>query len=56
MPAAFNPITIAAKPAPLFDRDRVRDRWADADITGPVDVRTVSALMKALAKGKRQRR
>ena len=65
IPAAFNPVAIAAGSAPappvvpavsepggtieieFATRGRMR-------ITGQVDARTVSALMKALAKGKRR--
>jgi transposase len=65
IPAAFNPVAIASEPAPA---SRVAPAVSEPGgtieiefatggrmwITGPVDARTVSALMKALAKGKRR--
>jgi transposase len=66
VPAAFNPVTIATEPAPLSPivptvsepAGLIEIEFATGGrmrITGPVDARTVSALMKGLAKGKRQR-
>jgi transposase len=66
VPAAFNPVTIAAEPTPSLPMIPAVPETAGSieiefatggrmRITGPVDARTVSALMKALAKGKRRR-
>src|SRR5262245_45180202 len=66
VPAAFNPVTIAAEPAPSSPMvpsvpepaGSIEIEFATGGrmrITGPVDARTVSALMKALAQGKRRR-
>jgi len=66
VPAAFNPVTIAAEPAPSLPMvpavpeaaGSIEIEFATGGrmrITGPVDARTVSALMKALAQGKRRR-
>jgi transposase len=66
VPAAFNPVTIAAEPAPSLPMVPAVPELAGSieiefatggrmRITGPVDARTVSALMKALAQGKRRR-
>jgi len=66
IPASFNPVAIAAEPAPASPAipagsepgGTIEIEFATGGrmrITGPVDARTVSALMKALAKGKRQR-
>ena len=65
IPAAFNPVAIAAEPAPASPvvpavsepGGTIEIEFATGGrmrITGPVDARTVSALMKALAKGKRR--
>jgi transposase len=65
IPAAFNPVAIAAEPAPASPTipavsepgGTIEIEFATGGrmrITGPVDARTVSALMKALAKGKRR--
>jgi len=63
IPVAFNPVAIAAEPAPAVPA--VSEAAGTIEIefaaggrmrmTGPVDARTVSALMKALAQGKRRR-
>jgi transposase len=66
IPAAFNPVAIAAEPAPASQTVPAVPELAGTieiefstggrmRITGPVDARTVSALMKALAQGKRRR-
>jgi transposase len=66
IPAAFNPVSIAAEPAPApavvpaesEPGGTIEIEFAAGGrmrITGPVDARTVSALMKALAKGERRR-
>jgi transposase len=64
MSAAFNPVTVVAAPGPasppaLAGRAGVIEiEFATGGrmrITGPVDAPTVTALMKALAKGKRRR-
>jgi transposase len=66
VPAAFNPVTIAADPAPSLPMVPAVPETAGSieiefatggrmRITGPVDARTVSALMKALAQGKSRR-
>jgi transposase len=65
VPAAFNPVAIAAEPAPVSamvpagtEPGSIEIEFATGGrmrITGPVDARTVSALMKALAKGERRR-
>jgi transposase len=65
IPAAFNPVAIAAEAAPASPvvpavtepGGTIEIEFATGGrmrITGPVDARTVSALMKALAKGKRR--
>ena len=65
IPAGFNPVAIAAEPAPASPAIPVLSEAGGTieiefatggrmRITGPVDARTVSALMKALAKGKRR--
>jgi transposase len=65
VPATFNPVTIAAEPAPSLPMVPAVPETAGSieiefatggrmRITGPVDARTVSALMKALARGKRR--
>lgn len=65
VPAAFNPVAIAAEPAPVSPMvpavtepsGTIEIEFATGGrmrITGPVDARTVSALMKALAKSKRR--
>src|SRR3954469_8935668 len=65
VPAAFNPVAIAAEPAPSsLIAPSVPEPLGSIEIefaaggrmriTGPVDAGTVSALMKALAKGKRR--
>jgi len=66
IPAAFNPVAIAAEPAPASPMvpavtepaGTIEIEFATGGrmrITGQVDARTVSALMKALAQGKRRR-
>jgi transposase len=64
VPAAFNPVAIApeaetASPPPVAERAGVIEiEFASGGrmrITGPVDAPTVTALMNALAKGKRRR-
>ena len=66
IPAAFNPVAIAAEPAPASPvipavsepGGTIEIEFATGGrmrITGPVDARTVSALMKALATSKRRR-
>src|SRR3954449_3615641 len=61
IPAAFNPVAIAAEPAPASPTipvvseagGTIEIEFATGGrmrITGPVDARTVSALMKALAR------
>jgi transposase len=64
VPAAFNPVAItpepeAAPPVPVAGRAGVIEiefsTGGRMRITGPVDAPTVTALMKALAKGKRRR-
>jgi transposase len=65
MPAAFNPVAIAAEPAPSSPMIPAVPETAGSieiefatggrmRITGSVDARTVSALIKALAKGERR--
>jgi transposase len=65
IPATFNPVAIAAEPAPASPvvaavsepGGTIEVEFATGGrmrISGPVDARTVSALMKALAKGKRR--
>jgi transposase len=65
VPAAFNPVTIAAEPAPPppmvpsvpEPAGSIEIEFATGGrmrIIGSVDTRTVSALMKALAKSKRR--
>jgi transposase len=61
IPAAFNPVAIApvlASPVSPEQAGTIEIELATGGrmrITGPVDARTVAALMKALAKGKRRR-
>jgi transposase len=61
IPAAFNPVAIAPAPASAVTPEQagtIEIELATGGrmrITGPVDARTVAALMKALAKGKRRR-
>jgi transposase len=64
VPAAFNPVPIAAEPKvasspPVAERTGVIEiEFATGGrmrITGAVDAPTVTALVKALAKGKRRR-
>ena len=66
VPVAFNPVAIAAEPTPVSPAAPAVPELAGTieiefstggrmRITGAVDARTVSALMKALAKGKRWR-
>ena len=64
VPAAFNPVAIAPEPEaasapPVAERAGVIEiEFATGGrmrITGAVDAPTVTALMKALAKGKRRR-
>jgi transposase len=64
VPAAFNPVTItpepgAASPAPVVERAGVIEiEFAGGGrmrITGAVAAPTVTALLKALARGKRRR-
>ena len=65
VPAAFNPVAIAAEPAASSPMVAVTSEPAGSieiefatggrmRITGSVDARTVSALIKALAKGERR--
>ena len=64
VPAAFNPVAITPEPE-LALAPAVAERAGVIEIefatggrmriTGPVDARTVTALMQALAKGKRRR-
>ena len=65
IPAAFNPVAISSEPAPASPvapamsepGGTIEIEFATGGrmrITGPVDARMVSALMKALAKGKRR--
>ena len=65
VPAAFNPVAIAAEPAPSSPMIPAVPETAGSieiefatggrmRITGSVDARTVSALIKALAKGERR--
>ena len=62
--AAFNPVAIvaapgpASRPAPAEPAGVIEIEFATGGrmrITGPVDAPTVTALMKALPKGKRRR-
>ena len=62
VPAAFNPVAITPGPeaasAPSVAERAVEIEFASGGrmrITGTVDAPTVTALMKALAKGKRRR-
>jgi len=61
IPATFNRVAIAAAPAspvPPEQAGTIEIELATGGrmrITGPVDARTVAALMKALAKSKRRR-
>ena len=63
IPTVFNPVAVTAEtgavPSPSPERTGVIEIEFAAGgrmrICGPVDASTVSALMKALAKGKRQR-
>ncbi len=63
IPAVFNPVAVSAEtevvPTPSPERTGVIEiEFASGGrmrISGPVDASTVSALMKALAKGKRRR-
>jgi transposase len=64
LPAAFNAVAVVAEPrseaapAPGERVGVIEIEFATGGrmrITGPVDASTVSALMKALAKGKRRR-
>jgi transposase len=62
-PATFNPVAVAPEPAgvsaPVAERAGIIEielaTGGRMRITGPVDARTVAALMKALAKSKRRR-
>jgi transposase len=60
-PAAFNPVAIAAEPGLPASAEKagvIEIEFAAGGqmrIAGPVDALTVSALIKALAKGKRRR-
>jgi transposase len=62
IPAAFSPVAVVAEPgpvsaAPTEPASVIEIEFAAADrmrITGPVDAATVTALMKALAMGKRR--
>ena len=60
-PAAFNPVAIAAEPGLPASAEKagvIEIEFAAGGrmrIAGSVDASTVSALIKALAKGKRQR-
>jgi transposase len=63
VPVAFNPVQLtsdpAAPPQPLAERGGTIEielaTGGRMRITGPVEARTVAALMKALAQGKRRR-
>ncbi len=63
IPAVFHPVAVPAEteaaPSPSLERTGVIEiEFASGGrmrISGPVDASTVSALMKALAKGKRRR-
>jgi len=63
VPVAFNPIQVTSEPAatpqPLAERGGTIEielaTGGRMRITGPVEARTVAALMKALALGKRRR-
>jgi transposase len=63
VPATFNPIAITSEPEapmpPLAERAGTIEielvGGGRMRITGPVEARTVAALMRALAKGKRRR-
>jgi len=60
VPAAFNPVAVTPEPlAPPAERaGTIEIELATGGrmrITGPVEARTVTTLMKALAKGKRRR-
>jgi transposase len=63
VPATFNPIAIAPGPESAPPLSPAKAGVIEIEfgagsrmrITGPVDASTVSALMKALAKGKRRR-
>ena len=60
IPAAFNPVAVMPEPlAPPAERaGTIEIELATGGrmrITGPVEARTVTALMKALSKGKRRR-
>jgi transposase len=63
IPAVFNPVAVppepeAASPVPPETVGVIEIEFAAGGrmrISGPVDASTVSALMKALAKGKRRR-
>ena len=63
VPATFNPVAVTSEPgapaASMADRAGMIEielaTGGRMRITGPVDARTVSALMKALAKSKRRR-
>jgi transposase len=61
IPAAFNPVAVtpdAISPPPAERAGVIEIELASGGrmrITGPVDARTVAALMKALAKSKRRR-
>jgi transposase len=61
VPAAFNPVAIAPAPASPVSPEQAGTIEIEFPtggrmrLTGPVDARTVAALMKALAKSKRRR-
>jgi transposase len=60
LPAAFNPVAVTPEPLarPAERAGTIEIELATGGrmrITGPVEARTVTALMKALAKGKRRR-
>jgi transposase len=63
VPAAFDPIAVTPEPAAVSPPSPERSGLIEIEfatggrmrIAGPVDASTVSALMKALAKGKRRR-
>ena len=63
IPAVFNPVAVPAEPEAVSSPSPERTGVIEIEfasggrmrISGPVDASTVSALMKALAKGKRRR-
>lgn len=63
VPAAFNPVSVTPEPGVALPPSSERCGTIEIElagggrmrITGPVEARTVAALIKALAKGKRRR-